>query len=688
MTLEERGNTRVKTTELTNNTDLQQKLDTAQESLKLTLESKQQLIHKLKKTRREYLAIFDSVPAMIWYRDREGRILKVNQCAADSVGMSIRDLVGQNYYDLFPDGAERARQQDLEVMETGNPLRGQLRSFIAFNGFERWVMVDRIPLRNEEGRISGVMVFAQDITGKKQAEDALLEAKTRIEETNRRLKATAEQARLLAEKATRSNRAKSELLASSSHDLRTPMNSIIGFSEILLETALDEEQKEYAKTIHQSASGLLALINDILDYSRIEAGKLKIDIVQSPLQEIVQEVRSMMETGARQKGLEFTVDIDKRLPADFFTDPVRLKQCLINLIGNAIKFTEQGHIGIYIGPEDHAGQPCIRFDVEDTGIGIPQDKQDIIFNLFSQADSSTAQKYGGTGLGLAITRRLAGLLGGDVRIKSEPGIGSTFSLTLPLFVQKTTENGCISLGARYTRRIDDETNRYTGRILLAESKFPSQLTQTLILRRFGLEVDLAKSLEKVYNCLKQQTFDLIFLDAAMDFRKVTACLKRIHRRIPAIPVFLIAEQNECDITDSRNAGFADCLYRPLTRDQIYEAIRPYLTKNSIESFQTKQTNPAADVDLSIASTESILCRLPELANGIREVLVQSDMELLTRFAELFSEIGQTTGHNLLYEKAAAIMSCTHKQPESIQELTLLVDQLCKVCEQIDTRCKL
>ena len=221
----------MKDSELTTHNDLQRELAETQECLRQSLDGKREYIRKLKKARRDYLTIFDSVPAMIWYRDQTGRILKVNQCAADSVGVSIRDLVGKNYYDLFPDGAERARQQDLQVMETGMPLRGQLRSFTSFSRKERWAMVDRIPLRDEQGQIAGVMVFAVDITDKKKAEDELIEAKARIEQTNRRLKATAEQARLLAEKAIRSNQAKSELLASSSHDLRTPMKSIVRSEE-------------------------------------------------------------------------------------------------------------------------------------------------------------------------------------------------------------------------------------------------------------------------------------------------------------------------------------------------------------------------------------------------------------------------------------------------------------------------
>ena len=665
--------------DLTTHNDLQQELIETQECLRQSLDGKREYIRKLKKARRDYLTIFDSVPAMIWYRDQAGRILKVNRCAADSVGMSIRDLVGKNYYDLFPDGAERARQQDLEVMETGMPLRGQLRSFTSFSRKERWALVDRIPLRDEQGQVAGVMVFAVDITDQKKAEDELLGAKAQIEQSNRRLKATAEQTRLLAEKAIRSNQAKSELLASSSHDLRTPMNSIVGFSEILLDTAIDEEQKEYVKIIHQSAMGLLSLINDILDYSRIEAGKLKVEIISCGVSEIVQDIRAMMETGAKKKGLDFVVQIDPRLPTTFFTDPTRLKQCLINLVGNAVKFTEQGHIGIYVCPDECAGQPCIRFDVEDTGIGIPPEKQELIFKSFSQADVSTARKYGGTGLGLAITRRLTGLLGGDVRIKSEAQKGSTFSLTLPLFVQKTTEQGRLSLGQRQARRTDDAAETYAGHILLAERAFPSQLTLALMLRRFGLDVQLAGSLDQVYQGIAEQSFDLIFLDAAMGPRDMTSLVEQLGRTAPRTPVVLVADQDGSEVEAGRNAGFAECLFRPLSRDQLYEVITRYLPERTAE--EKIESSDATASDDSIASVESMLDRLPELANGIREVLMQSDRELLSRFAELFSEIGKTAGYAALSDKANAILDHVRLQPDAAQELTVLVEQLCEMCDQ-------
>ncbi len=660
------------------NRDLQHALSETEKTLEHSTEDRQQLVNKLKRTRRECLAIFDSVPAMIWYRNRDGRILKANRCAADSVGMSVQDLVGKNYYTLFPDGAERALRQDLEVIETGRSLLGQLRPFTGLNGLQRWALVDRIPLRDENGRITGVMVFAIDITRQKHAEDDLLKTQHQLEQTIQRLKATAEEARLLAEKATRANQAKGQLLASSSHDLRSPMNSILGFSEILMGTPLDNEQKEYVKTIHHAGKGLLSLIDDILNYSRLEAGRLKIDITPCPLAESVQQVCKMMEMQVREKGLDFIVEIDKTLPATFFTDPMRLRQCLVNLIGNAIKFTERGHIAVFVRPSWSAGQQCICFEVVDTGIGIPKDKQELIFSPYAQADSLTADQYGGTGLGLAITRRLAGLLGGDVSLTSKTGKGSTFSLTLPLFEPDVAEPPPAFLGGRSGRRSeDDAANR--GRILLAEKAFPSQLTLALMCRRLGVDVQLAGSVDQTRRCLEENDFDLVFLDAEMGLEPVIELAQSSRANIPDAGVVLLADRHSGRERQWQQAGFGECIFRPLTREQLYAVIERHLPDKRINSDDSSWAQQPQD---SIISAESLLERLPELAEGIREVLMQSDLELVTRFAELFAEIGRAVGQDQLVENASQILDSIHQENASIQDLAGSVDRLCGVCEQI------
>lgn len=235
----------------------------------------------------------------------------------------------------------------------------------------------------------------------------------------------------MAAKAELANIFKSQFLANMSHEIRTPMNSIIGFAELLSTEELTEEQQDYVQTICESGKHLLSLINDILDFSKIEAGKHKVEIIECSLNKVLSNIKSVFAFKTAEKKIEFKINASDDLPDQIQTDPTRLTQCLINLINNAVKFTEKGHVHVNVYLQEDAGQSCIRFDVEDTGIGIPIERQDAVFDPFVQADSSTTRKYGGTGLGLAITKKLAELMGGGLTLTSEEGKGSVFSLTVP-----------------------------------------------------------------------------------------------------------------------------------------------------------------------------------------------------------------------------------------------------------------
>ncbi len=355
--------------------------------------------------------VIDNIPDFVYAKDVNGRFLVANIAVARNLGMTPGQLLGKHDFELFPKEVAQSFHDDEQVLiRSGDPLFDREEIVTDAAGQPRNFLTSKIPVRNEQGRVTGLVGIGRDIT------------------LRTRMLAEMDSAREAAEAA---NRSKSEFLANMSHEIRTPINGVLGMAELMLDTELDHTQRDYARTIHDSGKALLTVINDILDFSKIEAGKLDLEQVDIDLRSTIEDVARMIAFQAHRKRLELTLDIDAALPAAVKGDPGRLRQILTNLGGNAVKFTSAGEVAMEVKVLETTGEGSrIRFEVRDTGVGIPQDRIDRLFQPFSQVDASTTRQYGGTGLGLSIVRRLVDLMGGECGVTSVLGGGSTFWFSL------------------------------------------------------------------------------------------------------------------------------------------------------------------------------------------------------------------------------------------------------------------
>jgi PAS domain S-box-containing protein len=639
----------------------------------------------LDRKQRSLEAIFDAVPVGMILVDDQGFVRRVNDVVAKLVHRDFSEIInkqpGEGLMCIHAldhlDGCGfgpfcstcPVRKTFENVLCSWQSARGiEVQAALLVDGKEvnPWLDITAEPAFVDGSK--HVVLAIQDITERKNAEKEL-------EQVNHQLKTAIERANWLAKEATKANSAKSQFLAKMSHEIRTPMNAIIGFADLLAEEPLTDGQKEHLEIIRDASRNLLRLIDDILYLSKIEAGKLGVEVAECLLGQLLNSVESLMQPKAKEKGLDFEIIEVSKLPVNIRTDMARVRQCLINLTGNAIKFTEQGHVYIKVSLEDKDDQPYIRFDVEDTGIGIPVEKQEEIFESFTQADESTTRKYGGTGLGLAITKQLAELLGGRITVTSEVEKGSVFSLTIPAgtnvkeqpFLDRHNVVG--NTGAEESKA---EQARFSGQILVAEDAKTNQLLIESLLTRFGLQITIVEDGGEALRKALTERFDLIFMDIEMpkmNGYETTRAIRKEGLKVPIVALTAYAMKG--DDEKCFEAGCDDYMCKPIERQRLVQILHKYLPAKN-DSIIRKIDSVESDVEQInwICSESSFLDTrkdgLPEELSGEPPVdsalinTIYDDTHVFEETVKIFLEEAPI-GINMLAEAIDAMDSANVRQ---------------------------
>lgn len=523
-------------------------------------------------------ALLDNVPDRVYFKDTSCRFLRCSLAMAQRLGLKDpAAVVGKTDFDFHPpELAQQFFEDEQRIILTGQPMINKVEQQVAVNGEEIWASVTKVPIKNRHGQVTGIIGISRDITTLKRTEQELASARDAALDT----------ARL-----------KSEFLATMSHEIRTPMNGIIGMTGLLLDTKLSTEQRDFTETIRTSADALLTIINDILDFSKIEAGKLILENIDLDLREVVESTVELLAQKAQDQGLEMISHVPDEIPTHLRGDPGRLRQILINLVGNAVKFTEKGEVVVRVALlEETAEKVRLRFEVRDTGIGIPKGVQEEMFQAFTQADGSTTRKYGGTGLGLAISKQLVNLMGGSISVDSAPGQGSTFWFELPL--EKQGENAWRPLGERADLTglnvliVDDNaTNR---QIFEHQTRAWRMNSQSAASGMEALKVIDSQSKEG-------KAVDLILLDMQMPemdgLMLARTVVKRLGRRVPKM-LMLTSLGHRLDAKTLHAAGIASCFVKPVKQSRLFDTIAKVMAGYEDADVSQERLKAAAPVDLA------------------------------------------------------------------------------------------
>ncbi len=561
------------------------------------------------KAARLQSAIVESTDDAVIGKSLDGSIVTWNAGAQRIFGYALDDVLGKPISILVPKERLDEELGLLAKIQKGERIEHYETIRTRQDGAQIDVSLAISPICDDSGRVIGASTIARDISQRKLAERELEQAKKAAEETSR---------------------AKSQFLANMSHEIRTPMNGVLGMTELALNTQMTDEQREYLQTVKQSADSLLTIINDILDFSKIEAGRMELDLTVFSLRNWLDEVLRPFSVRAREKGLSLDCRVEWDVPDLVVGDVGRLRQVVVNLIGNAIKFTDTGKIRVDIDKYwyDHH-DVVLHFSVTDTGIGIPADKQETIFEAFTQADTSTTRNYGGTGLGLSICAQLVGLMGGKIWINSRAGHGSTFHFTAWLSVPKEKEEASALEPTLPSPALSNGNGHSTSEtvsplnVLVAEDNQVNQELARRLLLKSGHQAHVVSNGHEALEALESHRFDVVLMDIQMprmDGFEATAKIREQQyptgQRVPIVAMTAHAMQG--DRQRCLQAGMDDYLSKPVDPQALAAVLRKVATQqaglaNNASSSPKPDGRLRFDLDAAVARVDGDMGLLRELA---------------------------------------------------------------------------
>ncbi|MDE3251503.1 MAG: PAS domain S-box protein [Bacteroidota bacterium] len=608
---------------------------------------------ELRRKENEYRlnAIMDNSIALIYIKDLQGRYVMANRKFKDFFGLSDEMVIGMTDFDFNPkEKAEHYKKLDQEILDNLQPIESE--EVLETHLGTRILLLLKFPLISPEGTLLGISGIASDITEKVEMQKQLIAS---------------------LKKAETATQIQEQFLANMSHEIRTPMNGIQGMARLLLETKLTDEQKKFTNMITRSLNNLVLMVNNVLDFSNLKAGKLTLDSFVFDLTEILDEVKKQFDKDINTKGLLFRITIRDDVPRFVKGDSRRIRQILANLVGNAVKFTNAGSITLEVGLlRQTENKATLHFVLTDTGIGIPENKLETIFESFAQAEKKISSGYGGAGLGLTISKGLIELLGGSIQVKSENGKGATFSFDITLDITKSEDRPASN---------NDYAERLKGKkILVVEDNMVNQMLVGFVLKKVNIVPDMAANGKEAIRLCEKQTYDLIIMDLQMpemDGYETTLYLRnqlKINTPIIAMTATALLEDQE----KSAKVGMNDFMIKPFDFTDLYTRLIRLLFNEGAAPVEIKDEVPQEEALYDLTLLEELGDK-----NAILEVLnlfFENTPNEMKQLLELSEKNDQESLYKLAHKLKSAVAMV---QSEKLRDLLKNIEMNAKEAKNIE-----